>query len=107
MADAATIIPLPGAALMPATFDAQAFPHAVDLAQHRTADTVEVLRALTVLAERGQLRGLVFAAKLGHGDHHTGTTGDYRRDPCETLAAASILAYHANQANAMRGRAAR
>ena len=74
----------------------------VDLAHHQAADTIEVLQALLTLAQRGQIRGLAFSAKLGPGDHHTGTTGDYWRDPCETMAVASILNYRANQALASR-----
>lgn len=75
--------------------------HVVDQCQ-QNAETIEIARALLALAEQGEARGLLFSVKLGPGNHQTGMTGDYWRDPCEAMAAASILNYGANQLHAAR-----
>lgn len=66
---------------------------AIDVTNH---DTVAALKMLTAMAEKGDIIGMVFAARLNHGrkaPHHrfTGATGRYAENPVEAAGVAGIL----------------
>lgn len=63
----------------------------VSLSQYRSRELVAALKDLLELAERGQVRGLAFVAKIGRHGHRAGLTGDYSRNPDEALLAAVRL----------------
>lgn len=62
----------------------------------RAKDTIVALEEMLELARAGFLRGLVFSAKTGPGDHQIGFTGDYIDDPIQAVAVSSRLAYKSN-----------
>lgn len=56
------------------------------IAEWKSKNTVEVLRALLEKAERGKISGFVFACKEDNRHQGIGLTGDYRDDPVQVLA---------------------
>lgn len=63
----------------------------VRLSEYRNRDVVDAARELLELAESGSLEGLVFAVKLGDGDHGAGRAGCYKRHPEQALPAVLLL----------------
>jgi len=65
--------------------------------EYRSRDTIAALRDLLNRAERGQIRGLAFAIKVGARRHRLGFTGHYYEDPIETLGCVTRMEYKLNQ----------
>ena len=65
--------------------------------QHPHNDTVLALREILERAERGQVRGLVFAIKLPGRRHRIGFTGSYFDDPIDALGTVTRIEYKLNQ----------
>lgn len=66
----------------------------VSLNKHKNRELVAVLEEMLELARAGNLHGLAFVTKFGHGDHRAGAVGDYRRFPEEALSATFLLERH-------------
>lgn len=59
----------------------------VSLCQHRSKEVVETLEGLLEQAKRGNIRGLVYVAKVAPGDNRVGMAGAYRTCPAKALQA--------------------
>ena len=70
--------------------------------EHQTREIIIVLQDLLERAEKGGLRGLLFAAKTGPKRHRIGFAGEYWRDPVEALGCITRMEYKMNQLISMR-----
>lgn len=75
--------------------------------EYRSRDTAEALAELLHRAQKGQIRGLVFAYKSGPRRHRIGITGEYWEDPAQALGCAVRLSYRLNQVMTTREMASR
>lgn len=61
------------------------------LCRYRSKEVVEVLKGLLEAAEKGDIRGLVYVAKVAPGDNRAGMAGVYRTEPAKALQATFAL----------------
>jgi len=69
----------------------------VKISDYKSRDTMDVLKLLMDQVDRGEIRGLVFVARLGPKHHGMGMTGEYHSDPLLALAAVSRVTYRLNR----------
>lgn len=66
-------------------------PRVVSLQQYRNADVISTLKTLLRQAERGDLRGILFAVHYTGPRHEMGMVGDYATDLTQAAGACSRL----------------
>lgn len=69
----------------------------VKITDYKSRETMDVLKLLMEQVCVGDLRGIVFVARLGPKHHGMGMTGEYHRDPLLGLAAVARVTYRLNR----------
>lgn len=57
----------------------------VNLNDHRNTDLIESLESMLKCARRGDLKGLIYIARMRSSEQHAGAVGNYMEDPTPGL----------------------
>lgn len=66
------------------------------LIEYANKETIETLEALLEQAKQGEIKGFLFAVKLGIKSHAMGLSGEYANDPMMAAAVTSRIQYKLN-----------